>query len=124
MDANGAPAWGCSGGNHAHKKTRGMKKLTYALNIAAAIPGVVLVPLAPFAFLIIDGAGRAPGWFHEYTVMALLASYPVTLAAGIGGSVFALRRGRRRLPVLIAALPLLCALALAWAFIDGGVRLR
>jgi len=104
-----------------------MKKFTFALNIAAAIPGVILVPLSPFAFLIVDGEGRAPGWLHEYAVMALLASYPLMLAAGIGGSVWALRRARdrhRHLPPLIAALPLLCALALAWAFIDGGVRLR
>lgn len=102
-----------------------MKKLTIALNIAATVAGVVLVPLAPFAFLIVDGEGRVPGWFHEYAVMALLASYPLALAAGIGGSVWALRRARDRwLPPLIAALPLLCALTLAWAFIAGGVRLR
>lgn len=100
-----------------------MKKFTYTLNILAAIPGVILVPLAPFAFLIVDGEGRAPGWLHEYAVMALLASYPVALAAGIGGSVWMLRRGHRRAP-LVAALPLLCALLLAWAFVAGGVRLR
>lgn len=103
-----------------------MKKLTIALNIAATVVGVVLVPLAPFAFLIVDGEGRVPGWFHEYAVMALLASYPLALAAGIGGSVFALRHGGRgyRWAPRVAVLPLLCALLLVWVFIDGGVRLR
>jgi len=107
-------------------KLRAMKRLVIALNIMAAVPGVILVPLAPFAFLIVDGEGRAPGWFHEYAVMALLAAYPLVLALGIGGSVWALRRGRldRRWPPLIAVLPALCALLLAWAFVDGGVRLR
>jgi len=101
-----------------------LNRITCALNIVAAVVGVVLAPLAPFAFLIVDGAGRVPGWFHEYAVMALLASYPFALAVGIGGSVFALRRAEPRLAVGVAALPLICALLLAWAFVAGGVRLR
>lgn len=101
-----------------------MKKLVYALNIASAIPGIILVPLAPFAFLIVEGEGRRPGLFHEYAVMALLVAYPFVLAAGIGGSLFALRRGGRRGALAAAALPLLCALSLVWVFVAGGVRLR
>jgi len=103
-----------------------MNKLVIALNLAAGLPGVILVPLAPFAFLIVDGAGSVPGWFHEYAVMTLLAAYPAVLALGIGGSIWALRSGRidRRWPPLIAALPVVCAVLLAWAFIAGGVRLR
>lgn len=101
-----------------------MKKFIYALNILSALPGVILIPLAPFAFLLIDGEGKVPGLAHERACIALLLAYPPLLLACIALSVHALRRLRMRRAVLFALLPLLCALLLAWVFTAGGVRLR
>ncbi|MGI9310493.1 MAG: hypothetical protein ACR2P7_03040 [bacterium] len=100
-----------------------MKKPVYALNILSAIPGILIVPLAPFAFLIIDGEGRVPGLLHERAFIALLIAYPMLLPICLWRSLSALRR-RRRAALIIAVAPLVCALALLWVFIAGGIRLR
>ncbi len=100
------------------------KKAVYALNILSAIPGILIVPLAPFAFLILDGEGRIPGLLHEHAFTALLLCYPFLLLGCIGFSVFSLRRGGGYGVLIVAALPLICALLLVWVFIIGGVRLR
>ena len=96
----------------------------YAINIVATLIGVVLVPLAPFAHLIVDGQGRIDGWFHERLFIALLFAYPFCLVGGVFGGVWLLRRAHLYRAYLVAALPLLCAALLVWTFIEGGVRLR
>jgi len=96
-----------------------MKKRLYALIILAALPGIVLFPLAPFSFLLTDGEGRIPGLAHEHAFMILLPAYALSLALCIPLSLRA-----RRCAFLIAAMPLLFLLLLAWVFIAGGVRLR
>lgn len=101
-----------------------MKKVLYAIHALSIIFGVVLVPLSPFGVFIIDGEGRVDGMLHEYFVIALLGMYPAVLACAIGGGVVACRRGRVRPAIWIALTPPICAAALAWLFIAGGVQLR
>ena len=96
-----------------------MKKLLITLNLLAGLPGIVLVPLAPFGFLLVEGEGRVPGFAHEYAVIALIIAYSVSLPVCIPLSL----RARRR-AFTVAALPLLLLALLVWAYVFGGVRLR
>lgn len=101
-----------------------VNKLVYAVIICSAIPGVIIVPLVPFTFLIVDGEGRVPGLLHEYAFMALLLAYPLLLLGGIFLAPRLLRGQRARHAMLVAVAPLACALLLVWVFVIGGIRLH
>lgn len=101
-----------------------MKKLVYAGNILSAVPAALVVPLLPFTFLLIDGEGRVPGFFHEYLLRTLMLAYPVALAACLWLSVRLLRRDRLRLALGTSLVPLGVFLVLLWTYLAGGVVLR
>ncbi len=101
-----------------------MKKLVYAGNILSAVPAALVVPLLPFTFLLIDGEGRVPGFFHEYLLRTLMLAYPVTLAACLWLSVRLLRRDRLRAALGTSLVPLGVFLVLLWTYLAGGVVLR
>ena len=100
-----------------------MNKLIYALNIVSAIPGIVIIPLAPFAFFIVNGEGLVPGLLHEYAFIALLLFYPFLLLGCLWFSLSSLRRGRSRRALIAGTSPLVCALLLVWLLVSGGVQL-
>ncbi len=101
-----------------------MKKLVWSFVILSAIPGIILIPLAPFTFFLVDGEGRVPGLFHEHAFMALLLLYPFLLAGCLWFAWFSLRRGRAGGALMASAAPFLCAVLLVWVFIAGGVQLN
>ena len=101
-----------------------MRKLIYSGNIISTLPALIVVPLVPFIFILIDGEGRIPGFFHEYSLRALMVIYPLTLIACLFGSLRLLRRGRVRTAAWISFLPLAVFGLLLWTYIGGGVVLR
>ena len=100
------------------------KRLIIVLLVLCSLPALVLVPLAPFTFLIIEGEGRIPGRTHEYLSMALLLTYPLVL---IASGVLCVRQRRLEafgLAAVYALLPMLWALLLVWVYLAGGVQLK
>lgn len=101
-----------------------MRKLVIAGNILSTIPAALVVPLVPFTFLLVDGEGRVPGYFHEYLLHVLMLAYPVVLIASLWLSTRLRRRDRLRPALGISLVPLGVFLLLAWTFLAGGVVLR
>ena len=55
------------------------KKLVVVGNILSTLPALIVVPLVPFVFILIEGEGKIPGFFHEYTLRTLMLLFPVVL---------------------------------------------
>lgn len=101
-----------------------MKKVVYSGNILSTLPALIVVPLVPFIFILIDGEGRIPGYFHEYTLRTLMIVYPLTLLGCLFGSLRLLRAGKAKAAAWVSFLPLAVFALLVLTYIQGGVVLR
>lgn len=101
-----------------------MRKLVYAGNIISTLPAALVVPLVPFIFILIDGEGKIPGYFHEYALRTLMVLYPLTLIACLFGSVRLLRSNQTRPALIVSLIPLLVFVLLLSTYLFGGVVLR
>jgi hypothetical protein len=101
-----------------------MKKFIYISNIISALPAIIVVPLVPFIFILIEGEGRIPGYLHEYAVRMLMVIYPLSLIACLVGSIKLMRLGVLRPALIVSLLPLLVFFLLFSFFYFGGVVLR
>ena len=101
-----------------------MRKLTYVGNILSTLPSLLVVPLVPFIFILIDGEGRIPGYFHEYSLRALMVAYPLILIACFFTTLRLLRANRERTAAWVSFFPLCVFALLVLVFVYGGVVLR
>ncbi|NKB76860.1 MAG: hypothetical protein GKR96_07375 [Gammaproteobacteria bacterium] len=101
-----------------------MKRLVTLFNILAIIPSIILVPLAPFTFILIHNEGSISGYFHEYLLQTLMVSYTFILVLCIFFSIALMRKGRTRIAVLLSILPTITTAAIALTYIFGGIHLR
>jgi len=101
-----------------------MRKLTYTGNILSALPSLLIVPLVPFIFILIDGEGRIPGYFHEYTLRTLMVAYPLILIVCFFTTLKLLRTDRERVAAWISFVPLCVFGLLVLVFIYGGIDIR
>ncbi|MEM7196435.1 MAG: hypothetical protein AAF402_15975 [Pseudomonadota bacterium] len=100
-----------------------MKLIAILLNLLAWIPLLIILPLAPFTFILVDGEGSIPGMSQEYAFHTLMISYP--LVAIVCGYI-AIRRYRlARYPqsALLAAPGILLFTLLLLIFLKGGIQL-
>lgn len=100
------------------------RKFVYAVNILATIPAALVLPLSPFIFILIQGEGRIPGFFHEYLLRFLMIAYPVALAICLFMSIRMLRANRVVDAFCYGLVPLMLFLILLFTFLFGGVVLR
>ncbi len=101
-----------------------MRKRIYIGNILSSLPAALVVPLAPFVFILINSEGRIPGYFHEYIVRSLMIIYPITLIICLIVSIKLMRQDRLRPAFYVSVIPLLLFLILAAVFYFGGVVMR
>ncbi len=101
-----------------------MKKIITISNIFSALPAIIVVPLVPFIFILIDGEGKIPGYLHEYAVRILMIAYPASLIACLPGSIKLMRLGSLQSALAVSLLPLLVFFLLFGFFYFGGVVLR
>ncbi len=101
-----------------------MRKLTYVGNILSALPSLLIVPLVPFIFILIDGEGKIPGYFHEYSLRALMVAYPLILLICFFGTLRLLKTNRERTAAWISFIPLSVFGLLIAVYVYGGVVLR
>ena len=101
-----------------------MKKIVYAFNIISALPSMLVVPLLPFVFILVQGEGRVPGYFHESAVKILMFVYPLLLIGCVIASIKLTRKDRPKPALPISLLPLVAFALLFFAFYFGGVQLR
>ena len=101
-----------------------MRKLTYAGNILSALPSLLIVPLVPFIFILIDGEGKIPGYFHEYTLRFLMVAYPLILIACFFTTLKLLRANQDRIAAWVSFIPLCVFVLMFLVFIYGGIDLR
>ena len=101
-----------------------MRKLTYTGNILSALPSLLVVPLVPFIFILIDGEGKIPGYFHEYSLRILMVAYPVILIACFFGTLRLLRKNKERFAAWLSFVPLCVFGLLLLVYLYGGVVLR
>ena len=100
------------------------KRVVYVFNILSALPAVLVVPLVPFVFFLIDGEGKVPGYLHENAVRVLMLLYPLVLVSCLVLSIRWTRAGRVRAAIPVSLTPLLVFALLAACFYFGGVVLR
>ncbi|NKB64887.1 MAG: hypothetical protein GKR95_23150 [Gammaproteobacteria bacterium] len=101
-----------------------MKRLITLFNILAIIPAIILVPLAPFTFILIEGEGSISGYFHEYLLKTLMVSYTFILVFCIYLSIRLMRRGQTQLALVLSTLPTLTTTAIVLTYLFGGIHLR
>ncbi|MBX2870209.1 MAG: hypothetical protein KTR18_16125 [Acidiferrobacterales bacterium] len=101
-----------------------MRKLTYVGNILSALPSLLVVPLVPFIFILIDGEGKIPGFFHEYSLRTLMVAYPLILLACFFSTLRLLKTNKERLAAWISFIPLGVFGLLVAVYVYGGVVLR
>ena len=101
-----------------------MRKLVYTGNILSTLPAALVVPLVPFIFILIDGEGRIPGYFHENAVRILMVLYPLSLIFCLVMSIRLMRRDRMMPAAWLSFIPLGIFGLLTWTYIVGGVVLR
>ena len=101
-----------------------MKKAVTILNILAVIPALIILPLCPFAFILIEGEGTIAGYFHENLLKTLMVSYPVILMAGVMSSVKLRKRNYDGWAVFMAALPSVISTSIVLVYLFGGIQLR
>ena len=54
-----------------------MKFLFYFTVSLALIPLLLVLPLAPFTFILVEGEGTIPGMRQEYIFHSLMIIYPI-----------------------------------------------
>jgi len=101
-----------------------MKKLVYSGNIISALPTLIILPLAPFIFILINGEGKIPGHFHEYALRTLMVVYPLSVVICVFFSIRLLRNGFQRAAAWVSFLPLGVFGLLLLTYLQGGVVLR
>jgi hypothetical protein len=101
-----------------------MRKLAYIGNILSTLPAALVVPLVPFIFILIDGEGRIPGYFHENAVRILMVAYPLVLIFCLVMSIRWLRQDRVTPAIWLSFVPLGIFGLLVWTYVGGGVMLR
>lgn len=100
------------------------RKLVYTANILSILPAALVVPLVPFIFILINGEGRIPGYFHENLLRFFMVAYPITLIACLVLSIRLLRQDRVSRAFKVAIVPLLVFGCLVVTYMYGGVVLR
>lgn len=101
-----------------------MHRLTYALAIVSIIPGLIIIPLSPFAHLIVNTPGLRPGLLHEHLFTASLFTWPPLLIISLLTARILLKRAHHITALIAAATPLTAALWLVWLLTAGGVQLK
>ena len=100
-----------------------MKFLFYFTVSLALIPLLLVLPLAPFTFILVEGEGTIPGMRQEYIFHSLMIIYPI---AAVLCGYFAIK-GFRRMPGLrhyvIGVVPLFLFIMLVAIFINGGIQI-
>ncbi len=100
------------------------KKLLVVCNILSIIPGVILVPLTPFTFILIYGEGTVPGVWHENLLRILMLLYPFMLLGCLFLSVRLYRKKYQSQGLLVSLIPLFHAVLIAVVFQFGGIQIR
>ncbi len=100
-----------------------MKFLFYFTISLALLPLLLILPLAPFTFLLVEGEGTIPGMAQEYLFHTLMITYPVS--AIICGYIAI--KGFRKMPefryMIVGIVPLFLFTLLVAIFIVGGIQL-
>ena len=101
-----------------------MRKTVITLNILAFIPALILVPLSPFAFILIYNEGTIPGMFHERLLQTLMVLYPLGLLAMVIMSIRLVKRQMHVPAIVISIIPSIMSTAIVLVYLFGGIQLR
>ena len=101
-----------------------MKRLISLFNILSIIPAIILVPLAPFTFILIEGEGSIPGYFHETLLKTLMVAYTFVVVLCITFSIRSIKRNENLKALVLSIMPTLTTAAIVLTYLFGGIHLR